>query len=58
MIHLKIVKDNVVEYIHEQNIATPKQDTEWIRPIVIDTNKVQVIVCVMDTKANFYRKNF
>lgn len=50
MIHLKMVKDSIVEYIPEQNITTPSQATEWIRPLLMDSSREQIIVCGMDAK--------
>ena len=52
MIHLQMVRDNVVEYNPVQTITVPEMAADWIRPIIGNLCREQIIVCGMDTKMN------
>lgn len=50
MIHLQMVRDNVVEYNPVQTITVPKLAADWIRPIIGNSCREQIVVCGMDAK--------
>lgn len=52
LVHLQVVKDNVVECNPEQIITVPKIAANWIRPIIGTACREQILVCGMDASLN------
>ena len=48
MVHLQVLKDNVVEYNPKKTITIPKIAANWIRPIIGTACREQILVCGMD----------